>query len=114
MDESERIALTVEPAFSGMRLDAYLREQTPFSRSRIVSLMEEGAMVVNGEIERKAARKTEEGMRIILNVPETKPVDIVPRISRWISSIRMQMLLSSTKRVAWSFIPPPEMKAAHW
>ena len=52
MDESERIALTVEPAFSGMRLDAYLREQTPFSRSRIVSLMEEGAMVVNGEIER--------------------------------------------------------------
>lgn len=79
MDESERIALTVEPAFSGMRLDAYLREQTPFSRSRIVSLMEEGAMVVNGEIERKAARKTEEGMRIILNVPETKPVDIVPQ-----------------------------------
>lgn len=75
----ERIALTVEPAFSGMRLDAYLREQTPFSRSRIVSLMEEGAMVVNGEIERKAARKTEEGMRIILNVPETKPVDIVPQ-----------------------------------
>ena len=49
MDESERIALTVEPAFSGMRLDAYLREQTPFSRSRIVSLMEEGAMVVNGK-----------------------------------------------------------------
>lgn len=79
MDESERIALTVEPAFSGMRLDAYLREQTPFSRSRIVSLMEEGAMVVNGEIERKAARKTEEGMRIILNVPETKPVDIIPQ-----------------------------------
>lgn len=79
MDESERIALTVEPAFSGMRLDAYLREQTPFSRSRIVSLMEEGAMVVNGKIERKAARKTEEGMRIILNVPETKPVDIVPQ-----------------------------------
>ena len=36
-------------------------------------------MVVNGEIERKAARKTEEGMRIILNVPETKPVDIVPQ-----------------------------------
>lgn len=41
--------------------------------------MEEGAIVVNGEIERKAARKTEEGMRIILNVPETKPVDIVPQ-----------------------------------
>lgn len=79
MDESENIELIVEPAFSGMRLDAYLREQTPFSRSRIAALMEEGALLVNGEVERKAARKTEAGMRLELNVPETKPVDIVPQ-----------------------------------
>ena len=112
MDESERIALTVEPAFSGMRLDAYLREQTPFSRSRIVSLMEEGAMVVNGEIERKAARKTEEGMQIILNVPETKPVGYCSAgypagypLSGCRCCCRQQ------RRVAWSFIPPPEMKS---
>ena len=79
MDESENIELIVEPAFSGMRLDAYLREQTPFSRSRIAALMEEGALLVNGGVERKAARKTEAGMRLELNVPETKPVDIVPQ-----------------------------------
>lgn len=79
MDESENIEMIVEPAFSGMRLDAYLREQTPFSRSRIAALMEEGALLVNGGVERKAARKTEAGMRLELNVPETKPVDIVPQ-----------------------------------
>ena len=63
MGESENIELIVDPSLSGMRLDAYLREQTPFSRSRIASLMEEGALLVNGEVERKAARKTEGGMR---------------------------------------------------
>ena len=50
MGESENIELIVEPSLSGMRLDAYLREQTPFSRSRIASLMEEGALLVNGEV----------------------------------------------------------------
>lgn len=79
MDDTESIELIVEPAFSGMRLDAYLREQTPFSRSRIVSLMEEGALLVNGETESKAARKTEEGMRLLLKIPETRPVNIVPQ-----------------------------------
>ena len=79
MDESEHIELTVEPAFSGMRLDAYLREQTPFSRSRIASLMDEGMLLVNGEVERKAARKTESGMCLSLGVPEAKPVDVIPQ-----------------------------------
>ena len=79
MDDTESIELIVEPAFSGMRLDAYLREQTPFSRSRIVSLMEEGALLVNGETESKAARKTEEGMRLLLKIPEIRPVNIVPQ-----------------------------------
>ena len=39
MDE-KNIELIVEQEDAGMRLDAYLREKTPFSRSRIVSLME--------------------------------------------------------------------------
>ena len=79
MGESENIELIVDPSLSGMRLDAYLREQTPFSRSRIASLMEEGALLVHGEVERKAARKTEGGMRLLLVVPEAQPVDIVPQ-----------------------------------
>lgn len=78
MDE-KTIELIVEQEESGMRLDAYLREKTPFSRSRIVSLMEEGALIVDGVPEIKAARKIETGMKLMLTVPETKPVSIVPQ-----------------------------------
>lgn len=78
MDE-KTIELIVEQEDAGMRLDAYLREKTPFSRSRIVSLMEEGELIVDGVPEIKAARKTEIGMKLMLTVPETKPVSIVPQ-----------------------------------
>ena len=78
MDE-KTIELIVEQEDAGMRLDAYLREKTPFSRSRIVSLMEEGALIVDGVPEIKAARKTETGMKLMLTVPETKPVSIIPQ-----------------------------------
>ena len=47
MDE-KTIALSVGQEEAGMRLDAYLREKTSYSRSRIVALMEEGALLVNG------------------------------------------------------------------
>lgn len=77
--DKKTIELIVEQEDAGMRLDAYLREKTPFSRSRIVSLMEEGALIVDGVPEIKAARKTETGMKLMLTVPETKPVSIVPQ-----------------------------------
>ena len=114
MGESENIELIVEPSLSGMRLDAYLREQTPFSRSRIASLMEEGALLVNGEVERKAARKTEGGMRLLLVVPETQPVDIVPQNIPLDILYQDADVVLSTKRAAWSSIPPRETKAARW
>ena len=38
MDE-KTIELIVEQEDAGMRLDAYLREKTPFSRSRILSMV---------------------------------------------------------------------------
>ncbi len=71
------IELTAEEA--DVRLDTYLRQNTSFSRSRIAALMLEGALTVNGEVETKAARKTEAGMCIRLTVPEAKPVEIVPQ-----------------------------------
>ena len=73
------IELTVGEQDAGLRLDAYLRANTTFSRSRIVSMMSEGALTVNGRTETKAALKTEAGMLICLAVPETKPVEIVPQ-----------------------------------
>ena len=114
MGESENIELIVDPSLSGMRLDAYLREQTPFSRSRIASLMEEGALFVNGEVERKAARKTEGGMRLLLVVPEAQPVDIVPQ------NIPLDILYQDAdvvvvnKKSGMVVHPPRETKAARW
>ena len=112
MGESENIELIVDPSLSGMRLDAYLREQTPFSRSRIASLMEEGALLVNGEVERKAARKTEGGMRLLLVVPEAQPVDIVPQ------NIPLDILYQDADVVVVNkksgMVPPRETKAARW
>lgn len=78
MDE-KTIDLIVEQEAAGMRLDAYLREKTAYSRSRIVALMEEGALLVDGVPETKAARKTEAGMKLTLFIPEVKPVSIVPQ-----------------------------------
>ena len=78
MDE-KTIALIVGQEEAGMRLDAYLREKTSYSRSRIVALMEEGALLVDGVPETKAARKTEAGMKLTLSIPEVKPVSIVPQ-----------------------------------
>ena len=98
MGESENIELIVDPSLSGMRLDAYLREQTPFSRSRIASLMEEGALLVNSEVERKAARKTEGGMRLCWSCRRRNLSISCRRISRWIFFIRTPTSLLSTKK----------------
>ena len=60
-----------------MRLDAYLRERTELSRSRVASLIAEGAASVDGVPELKSACKIEAGRLYRLIVPEARPVDIV-------------------------------------
>lgn len=73
------IELTVAPEDDGARIDAYLRAQTEFSRSRISALMLEGAVSVDGEVQVKPAFKVAAGQHIALAVPQTRPVDIVPQ-----------------------------------
>ena len=73
------IELTVAPEDDGMRIDAYLRAHTEFSRSRISALMLEGAVSVDGEVQAKPAFKVTAGQRIALAVPQTRPVDILPQ-----------------------------------
>lgn len=73
------IELTVIPEGDGMRIDAYLRAHTEFSRSRISALMLEGAVSVDGEVQAKPAFKVTAGQRIALAVPQTRPVDILPQ-----------------------------------
>ena len=73
------IELTVAPEDDGARIDAYLRAQTEFSRSRISALMLEGAVSVDGEVQVKPAFKVAAGQHIALAVPQTRPVDILPQ-----------------------------------
>lgn len=71
------IELLVAQQHDGMRIDAYLRENTEFSRSRIAALMLEGAVAVNGKVQQKPSFKVCAGQTIMLRVPQVKDVDIV-------------------------------------
>lgn len=73
------IELTVESQDEGTRIDAYLRAHTELSRSRISSLILEGALAVDGEAQCKPSFKVGEGQHIVLTVPQARPVDIVPQ-----------------------------------
>ena len=73
---SQVISLCAEAADNGKRLDAFLREHTELSRSRIASLIREGAVAVDEVTEFKPACEVEEGRTYRLIVPEAKPVDI--------------------------------------
>ena len=75
MDQS--IELIVAQQDDGKRIDAYLRENTDFSRSRIAALMAEGAVKVEGKAQSKPSFKVSAQQRVMLTVPEIKEVDIV-------------------------------------
>jgi len=73
------IELLVTEQNDGMRIDAYLRANTEFSRSRVSALMLEGAIAVDGVVQIKPSYKVAAGQKVVLNVPQTRPVDIVPQ-----------------------------------
>jgi len=73
------IELLVTDQNDGMRIDAYLRANTEFSRSRISALMLEGAVSAKGIVQTKPSYKVSAGERVVLTVPQTRPVDIVPQ-----------------------------------
>ena len=73
------IELLVTEQNDGMRIDAYLRANTEFSRSRVSALMLEGAISVEGIVQTKPSYKVSAGEKVVLTVPQTRPVDIVPQ-----------------------------------
>lgn len=75
----QRIELLVSGENDGMRIDAYLRANTEFSRSRVSALMLEGAVCVEGEVQVKPSYKVCAGQHVVLNVPQVREVDIVPQ-----------------------------------
>lgn len=58
---------------TGVRADACLCAHTELSRSRIASLISQGALTVDGRLEMKPAAKVTEGQLLELVVPETAP-----------------------------------------
>lgn len=77
--------LTVAEADEGERLDAWIAARTELSRTRIVRLVEEGRVLLNDRVPRKA-EPVEAGDRILVRVPpperprarpEELPLDIV-------------------------------------
>lgn len=75
----QMVELEVTQDNDGMRIDAYLRANTEFSRSRVSALMLEGAVSVDGEVQIKPSFKVSAGQKVVLAVPEIRSVDIVPQ-----------------------------------
>lgn len=73
------IELIVDLQNDGKRVDAYLRENTAFSRSRVSVLIQDGALKIDDELELKPSRKLTAGERLTLCVPQVREVEIVPQ-----------------------------------
>lgn len=71
MDKIELVA-----DVSKVRIDKYLSTVTELSRSRCAQLLDEGHVLVNGEVV-KSSYKVSEGDKIDVSVPETKELDVV-------------------------------------
>ena len=73
-----QINLKVDDENAGIRLDTYLSENTPLSRTAIQKLIEKGEVLLNGEVPNKKI-KTESGDRISFSYEEKTLTDIVPQ-----------------------------------
>lgn len=70
------LELLVCDADAGMRMDAYLSTNTDFTRSRIASLIQEGAVTADGKVLIKPSVKTAAGQKVELRIPQIKSVAI--------------------------------------
>ncbi len=70
-------ALEVDADGEGSRLDSWLAGELDLSRTRIQGLMEEGKVLLNGEIPRKS-EAIREGDRVTVEVPEPRTLGVEP------------------------------------
>ncbi|MBQ6335211.1 MAG: RluA family pseudouridine synthase [Erysipelotrichaceae bacterium] len=73
-----RIELVVDEENAGIRLDAYLAENTPLSRTAIQKLIEKGEVFLNDSLPNKKV-KTEVGDRIAFDYQEKVMTQILPQ-----------------------------------
>lgn len=62
----------------GIRLDAFLAQQSGETRSRIQNLIEQGCVRVNGSVPKKAGVKLAAGDEVALSLPDPEPLEAVP------------------------------------
>ena len=62
----------------GIRLDAFLAQESGETRSRIQNLIEQGCVRVNGAAPKKAGVKLAAGDEVELNLPAPEPLEAVP------------------------------------
>jgi len=73
------VELIVDAQDEGTRVDAYLREHTTFSRSRVSALIQEGMLRIGNDVEVKPSRKLSAGEVLFLSIPQVREVEIVPQ-----------------------------------
>lgn len=59
------------------RLDVFVAQAAEITRSRAASLIEEGAVLVNGKRPEKAGLKLKGGEEICIEIPEAQPAEVV-------------------------------------
>lgn len=74
--EMEFIEWVCTPEDAGARVDACLCRHSELSRSRIASLIEEGALTIDGAVVTRAAARVQEGQRLRLALPQVRSVQI--------------------------------------
>ncbi len=76
---SESIIWRCEEQDAGARVDACLAAHTELSRSRVAALMAEGALSIDGRMERKPSARVAPGQVLMLAVPEARVTEAVPQ-----------------------------------
>ena len=74
---SETIVWRCEEQDAGTRIDACLAAHTELSRSRIATLMAEGALTIDGRPERKPSLRVVPGQVLSLHVPEARAAEVI-------------------------------------
>lgn len=64
---------------AGVRVDACLAAHSELSRSRVAALMAEGALTIDGRVEKKPSARVSSGQVLTLHVPEARVPEAVPQ-----------------------------------
>jgi 23S rRNA pseudouridine1911/1915/1917 synthase len=103
--EGERYEVRVEEE-TGARLDSYLADRLPLSRSRVAQLIEEGNVLLNGVRPRKRDRPAP-GDRIEVRLPPPEPSPLTPEAIPLDVVYEDTDLLVINKRAAMVVHPAP-------